>query len=71
MEGKKKEKKRLSLFVGGQLVDTSVEMNAGILIYLTQTCQWDVITTAMTIIIIDMLKVSWSLATIDSHSDTR
>ena len=52
MEGKKKEKKRLSLFVGGQLVDTSVEMNAGILIYLTQTCQWDVITTAMTIIII-------------------
>ena len=38
--------------MGGQLVDTGVEVNAGILIYLAQTCQWDVITTVMTIIII-------------------
>ena len=49
---KKKKKKKLSLFVDSQLVDTGVEGNAGILVYLTQTCQWGVIITVMVIIII-------------------
>ena len=48
---KKKKKKRLSLFVDSQLVDTGVEGNAAILIYLTQTCQWGVLITVMVIII--------------------
>ena len=47
---KKKKKKRLSLFVDSQLVDTGVEGNAAILIYLTQTCQWGVLITVMVII---------------------
>ena len=46
---KKKKKKRLSLFVDSQLVDTGVEGNAAILIYLTQTCQWGVLITVMVI----------------------
>ena len=37
--------------MGSQLADTGVKVNAGIFIYLTQSCQWDVITTVMAIII--------------------